>query len=110
MLEPVRHRQTKGAATDMFGLPPPRHTPTLPPDPQRAVVLRAVRARGHRRAHSRQDRRLEEEGDVDGRRAAARVSGTAGKLIIVESEAETVRFIFRRYAELGSVRWLRDEL
>jgi site-specific DNA recombinase len=33
-----------------------------------------------------------------------------GKLIIVESEAEIVRFIFRRYAELGSVRWLKDEL
>jgi hypothetical protein len=29
-VEPVRHRQTKGAATDMFGLPPLRHTPTLP--------------------------------------------------------------------------------
>ena len=26
----LRHRQTKGAATDMFGLPPLRHTPTLP--------------------------------------------------------------------------------
>ena len=33
-----------------------------------------------------------------------------GKLIIVDSEAETVRFIFRRYAELGSVRLLKDEL
>src|SRR5438270_1534254 len=32
------------------------------------------------------------------------------KLVIVESEAEIVRFIFRRYTELGSVRWLRDEL
>src|ERR1700719_3361792 len=32
------------------------------------------------------------------------------KLVIVESEAEIVRFIFRRYAELGSVRWLKDEL
>src|SRR5467141_3483404 len=32
------------------------------------------------------------------------------KLVIVESEAEIVRFIFRRYAELGSVRRLRDEL
>ena len=30
MVEPVRHRQTKGAATDMFGLQPPRHTSTLP--------------------------------------------------------------------------------
>src|SRR5882762_1304371 len=33
-----------------------------------------------------------------------------GKLVIDESEAETVRFIFRRYAELGSVRLLKDEL
>src|SRR5882762_10037707 len=33
-----------------------------------------------------------------------------GKLIIVESEAETLHFIFRRYAELGSVRLLKDEL
>src|SRR5437773_10878897 len=32
-----------------------------------------------------------------------------GKLIIVESEVETVRFIFRRYAELGSVRLLKEE-
>src|SRR6266436_533051 len=32
------------------------------------------------------------------------------KLIIVEIEAETVHFIFRRYAELGSVRLLKDEL
>jgi site-specific DNA recombinase len=32
------------------------------------------------------------------------------KLIIVESEAEIVRFIFRCYAELGSVRLLKDEL
>jgi hypothetical protein len=30
-VEPVRHRQTKGTATDMFGLQPLRHTPTLPP-------------------------------------------------------------------------------
>src|SRR5438445_12104685 len=32
------------------------------------------------------------------------------KLVIVDSEAEIVRFIFRRYAELGSVRLLKDEL
>jgi hypothetical protein len=29
MAEPVRHRQTKGAATDMFDLPSPRHISTL---------------------------------------------------------------------------------
>src|SRR5271169_6283312 len=32
------------------------------------------------------------------------------KLIIVDNEAEVVRSIFRRYAELGSVRLLKDEL
>jgi DNA invertase Pin-like site-specific DNA recombinase len=32
------------------------------------------------------------------------------KLIIVDSEAEIVRFVFRRYAELGSVRLLKEEL
>jgi uncharacterized protein with beta-barrel porin domain len=30
MVEPLRHRQTKEAATDMFTLQPPRHIPTLP--------------------------------------------------------------------------------
>jgi len=29
MVEPVRHRQTKEAATDMFYLKPPRHISTL---------------------------------------------------------------------------------
>src|SRR5467141_1475356 len=33
-----------------------------------------------------------------------------GNLIIVEHEAETVHAIFRRYAELGSVRLLKEEL
>jgi site-specific DNA recombinase len=32
------------------------------------------------------------------------------KLLVVESEAEIVRAIFRRYAALGSVRLLKDEL
>ena len=31
-------------------------------------------------------------------------------LVIVDSEAETVRYIFRRYAELGSIRLLKEEL
>jgi hypothetical protein len=30
MAEPLRHRQTKEAATDMFSLKPPRHISTLP--------------------------------------------------------------------------------
>jgi DNA invertase Pin-like site-specific DNA recombinase len=33
-----------------------------------------------------------------------------GKLLVIESEAEIVRDIFRRYGELGSVRLLNDEL
>jgi hypothetical protein len=37
MAEPVRHRQTKRAATDMFDLQPPRHISTL------RVSLLAVR-------------------------------------------------------------------
>jgi hypothetical protein len=32
MAEPLRHRQTKEAATDMFSLQQPRHIPTLPDD------------------------------------------------------------------------------
>jgi hypothetical protein len=30
MADPLRHRQTNGAATDMVDLRPPRHIPTLP--------------------------------------------------------------------------------
>ncbi len=33
-----------------------------------------------------------------------------GKLFLIEREAEIVRMIFRRYAELGSVRLLKEEL
>ena len=33
-----------------------------------------------------------------------------GKLLVIESEAEIVRAIFRRYAALGSVRLLKDDL
>jgi len=32
------------------------------------------------------------------------------KLVVIDSESETVRSIFRRYAELGSVRLLKDDL
>src|SRR5271169_4641831 len=39
MVEPLRHRQTKGAATDMPGLLPPRHIPTLP-KPSRGRLAR----------------------------------------------------------------------
>ena len=38
MAEPLRHRQTKGAETDMPSLPPPRHIPTLPGEAIRGSV------------------------------------------------------------------------
>src|ERR1700726_3809154 len=41
-------------------------------------------------------------GDVDGRRAAPRV-WSARSLVTIDGEADTVRLVFRRYAELGSV-------
>ena len=47
MVEPLRHRQTKGAETDMPGLPPPRHIPTLPTLATHAVA-RKRRLRGMR--------------------------------------------------------------
>jgi hypothetical protein len=37
MAEPLRHRQTKEAETDMFSLQPPRHIPTLPEPAVRGV-------------------------------------------------------------------------
>jgi hypothetical protein len=36
----VRHRRTKGAATDMFGLQPLRHTPTLLELNRSAIAIR----------------------------------------------------------------------
>ena len=43
MVEPLRHRQTKGAETDMLDLTPPRHVSTLP---RSGALNRASRKRG----------------------------------------------------------------
>ena len=43
--EPLRHRQTKGAATDMLNLTPPRHTPTLPAPAVRCAQIAVVHRR-----------------------------------------------------------------
>ncbi len=79
-------------------------------DLERPALLRPVRARGHGRTHPRQDRRLEEEGDVDGRQPALGLRCEGQKLIVNKAEAETVRSIFRQYREIESVRELRDRL
>ncbi len=79
-------------------------------DAERAAVLRPVRARGHRRAHPRQDRRLEEEGHVDGRLRAARLSRQRPDARHRGSRGEIVRTIFAIYLELGTVRRVEAEL
>src|SRR5205814_495863 len=80
------------------------------PDPQCAVVLCAVRARGHRRAHPRQDRCLERKGMWMGGVPPLGYRVENRKLLVIDSEAKIVRSIFCRYAELGSVRLLKQEL
>src|SRR5216684_2082534 len=51
MVEPLRHRQTKEAETDMFSLQPPRHIPTLP---KTEVVLLERHARSTPKTRHRQ--------------------------------------------------------
>jgi hypothetical protein len=68
-----------------------------------AIYTRKSSEDGHQQKFNCCGRSLETEGDVDGRRAASRLSGSG-------PQAELVRSIFRRYAELGSVPLLRDEL
>src|SRR5882757_9159778 len=60
MAEPLRHRQTKEAATDMFSLQPPRYIPTLP-ESETAATGRRVRLLGyccHQRDMRRRDLRM----------------------------------------------------
>ena len=52
MAEPLRHRQTKEAETDMPGLPPPRHIPTLPLSPSLPIWCRRPTARMGRASRS----------------------------------------------------------
>ena len=56
MADPLRHRQTKGAETDLLSLPPPRHISTLPDsvDPR---AYRESPVRGLCHEHHRSKRR-----------------------------------------------------
>jgi DNA invertase Pin-like site-specific DNA recombinase len=69
-----------------------------------------VRTRGYSRAHPRQDRRLQAQGLVGWRHGSARLCAHEGKLSIHADEANTVRLIFARYLELGSVNRLVADL
>src|SRR3984957_10124108 len=44
MVEPLRHRQTKGAETDMLSLTSPRHTSTLPTPAVSFAQIAAIRS------------------------------------------------------------------
>ena len=81
-----------------------------PAHAQRPALVRAVRARGDRRADPGQDRRLEEEGDVDGRHGTDRLRRGRAPLGRQPGEAATVREIYARYLELGSIRLLKQDL
>ena len=80
-------------------------------DAQHPALLRPVRARGHRRAHPRQDQGVAAEGHVHGRQRAARLrregpeAGGAD-----EAEAAIVRSIFERFVRIGSATVLAREL
>jgi hypothetical protein len=50
--EPPRHRQAKGAGTDMLGLTPPRHTSTLPTAVVRFAQLPDIPGRRGKRVKS----------------------------------------------------------
>ena len=68
------------------------------------LVLRAVRARGHRRAHPRQDRRLQGEGHVDGRHGADRLPRRGAQAgAACRRRRRWCGAIFERYLALGSV-------
>src|SRR6267378_5119289 len=73
MAEPVRHRQTKEAATDMFDLQPLRHIPTLP-------IGTEMRYPRYVRFSLDSDRRL----DIAGRLERAK-PGSSGRYSITSS-------------------------
>ena len=74
------------------------------------LVLCPVRAGGHLRAHPRQDRRLQAQGLVGRRHGSARLRAQGWQASIHQDEAKTVRLIFQRYLELGSVNRLVNDL
>ena len=79
-------------------------------NPERAAVVCPVRARGHGRAHSRQDRGLQAQGHVDGRQPAAGLRRPKSATGDQRGEAETVRYIFRRTWNSGPLSALQAEL
>jgi site-specific DNA recombinase len=80
-------------------------TAFLAPDLQLAILQGR-----HRRAHPRQDRPVQKAWNVDGRVRTLGYRSKGRTLEIDVDEAKTVRVIFARYLELGSVHRLVAEL
>jgi hypothetical protein len=87
-----------------------RHHLEGTPDLERASVLRQVRVRGHRRAHTRRLRPPRNKGMWMGGCVPLRYDAKDRKLSLNKDEAENVRFIFRRHIELGFLYSLTAEL
>jgi site-specific DNA recombinase len=79
-------------------------------DAECVALFRPVRAGGYRRAHPRQNRSLQAQGHVDGRCSSAGYEARERRLVVNPTEANTVRYIYERYLELGCVRQLSREL
>ena len=79
-------------------------------DAQHPALLRAVRARGHRRAHPRQVRGIAQEGHVDGRLRPARLPRQNRKLVIDGGEAATRPDDLRAVRRIGSATVLARDL
>ena len=79
-------------------------------DAECVALFRPVRARGHRRAHPRQNCSLQAQGHVDGGVPPLGYEVRERRLVINPTEADTARYIYQRYLELGCVRQLSREL
>ena len=88
MVEPLRHRQTKGAETDMLDLTPPRHVSTLPIRdiefgsddlPLRVDLTRSEVDSGFARIASRRDLRRPGPSGAAGGRRRRRCSGSPSR-------------------------------
>ena len=88
MVEPLRHRQTKGAETDMLDLTPPRHVSTLPIRdiefgsddlPLRVDLTRSEVDPGSARIASRRDLRRPGPSGAAGGRGRRRCSGSPSR-------------------------------
>ena len=84
MADPLRHRQTKGAATEMVDLTPPRHIPTIPyAEIQTEVILLSRYDRSDARRSTRTRRAY---AHAIGTRVTPTTSGALHQSIVLRSK------------------------